>query len=730
MSAYLNPRYRVHGFTRAFERLNRGGQLMHNGGCSLATAGELASWEERFEREWDRVQLADRARAGALLPIVPNLAEWNRFLEVVRAAWCTWLRGLGENPHCLAVLYGGLAFYEYQDRALWPQFATSLQRPPFSPNEQTQINATFSTAVSRLGLGTKRREGSADWVGTAIYHIGIPLSLWEGFLDVCEWALWRTDWEALDDADWRDAISGRTGGLTRLKTFLYENREAASVKIQEMLGARKVLTEDDSLTIDDIKQVCFLRSEYFDYVPETADFLRPANPASLLEHSPRLVWDEQRWRLSLHVPGVSGLPARWRIATVIQQAAPTPHEILLNSAALKSALRVRLEQPNVAQEWDLPGVEPWGLFDLSDGRAVNSKREQLRVRAYDHICHQPLTCVQREGFDEQEYPANEPLELEDGTPCYRTRLIPTRRSARLSFAQAGRTQELQFRETAKIEARVYSGEGQFAAGFRWSEGRMKLDHLPLICVGIPFGYFRDVESVLQQKLQVFLDGTSVSGAWQKFYEDGHRQFYRWRWAYDQVCTLSPGAFEAQFKGKRTLTVEAPELGLSIEERKLEIENPKVGMGECWKNLPGSYLPWFVLCQKREGMKRSDIVHAENAIAPGQEVRYDVLRQYASLGFLRQKGHTWAIVESRAALNKLPSGNWEVLFCGNPCTLWGLFRRMHDLHRGSQLPLVEVVRNKGYPPFLLMCWEARFQPDLHKYLKTHGVHIIPDLFRRS
>jgi len=306
------------------------------------------------------------------------------------------------ESHCLAVLYGGLAFYEYQDRALWPQFATALQRQPFLPNEQTQINATFSAAVSRLGLRVKRREGSADWVGTAIYHIGIPLSLWEGFLDVCEWALWQPDWEALDDADWRGAMSGRTGGLTRLKTFLCENREAARVKIQEMLGARKVLTEDESLTIDDVKQVCFLRSEYFDYVPETADFLRPANPASLLEHSPRLVWDEQRWRLSLHVPGVAALPASWRIATVLQQAALTPHEILLNSAAFNPALKVRLEEPNGAQEWDLPGSEPWGLFDLSDGRAVNSKREQLPVRAYDLISQGPLASVQREGFDEQE----------------------------------------------------------------------------------------------------------------------------------------------------------------------------------------------------------------------------------------------------------------------------------------------------------------------------------------
>ena len=230
-----------------------------------------------------------------------------------------------------------------------------------------------------------------------------------------------------------------------------------------------------------------------------------------------------------------------------------------------------------------------------------------------------------------------------------------------------------------------------------------------------------------------MDETCVAGRWQKSHEDERRQFYSWRWDADvavQPPCGPPANFErTPFRGKRTLTVKAPGLGICIEERQLELENPKPGMDDCWKNLPGEFLPWFVLCQNPQRMMRSDIEHAENAIWPGQEVRYDLLRKYAGLGLLKQQGHAWAIAESRGVLSKLPGGECQLQFCGNPCILWGLFRLMHDRHRRSHLPVVEVEKSGGDPPFLSMRWEGELQRNLRNYLETHEVRIVPDLWRQ-
>jgi len=701
--------------------------------CPFPALSKLTRWEDRFEKDMERIRPNDRARAGALLPVVPSPHDWSNFLEAVEAEWPTWLRGLGEKPHCLIVLYGGLAFYEYEEGRFWPQFQAALGGTTIPPSRQTEINETFVSAADRLGFRIIRHETWTESVGSAVYQIGIPLSLWDGFLDICEWALWRPDWKCLAPLEWSEAVSRRAGGRRRLATFLRESREVTAERIQEMLDARRWLTEDKSLTIDDIKQACFLRPEYFDYVPETADFLRPTNPASLLAHRPRVVWNAERWRLSLHVPGVAALPSTWQIASVVEQAAATAHEIPLNSAAFRPVLEVRLEEPNgFRREWELPGLAPCGLFDLEDGRAVNLKREQLPVRAYDLLSLEPLGSVERTGFDEQEHPVNDPCQLEDGTTCYRTRLLPNDRFARLSFAERGVTRELWFRDRARIEAFVYAGAGHRAANFRWFDGFMKVDHLPLISLGIPFGYFGDTDVALQRQIGVFVDGNSVGGRWQKSHDDEHRQFYFWHWGPDVLgqpkCDGRPGTERTPFRGKRTLTVKAPELGICVTERQLELENPKPGMDECWSSLPGGFLPWFVLCQRPQGMRRCDIAHAENAIAPGQQVRYDLLRRYATVGLLKQEGHTWGIAESRAVLSRLSGGECEMRFCGNPCTLWGLFRLMYDRHRTLRLPAIAVVKNKGELPFLSMRWEGEFEPDLRHYLDTHSVRIVPNLWK--
>ncbi len=680
-------------------------------------AGDLSDWKNRFRKGLQRDGSIAHAKARALLPIIPGYEEWHGFLDSVKVSWDTWLEKLEENPHCVVVLYGGLAFYEYEDARFWPHFEKAVAQQNISPNKQQAINAAFAYSAERLEFPVFRHVAWTDFVGSAVFHIGVPLSLWDGFLDICEWALWQEGWSQLSDREWTDLVNRRVGGRRRLATFLVDSREAATAIIQEMLDARKILGEDKSLTLDDLKGACFVRPEYFDYVPETADFLRPDNPQFLLRNRPRVRWNEHQAQISIHLPPVRDLPAAWHVGSISQPARPAADLIPLNSGAFVPVVTLKLERPGErSEQWVLRGAKSWALFDVTEGWMANPDRQRLPLRSYDILSEEPLTSVERQGFNDQEYEANEVYELEDGTRCYRTHLDPTRRSAFVSFVHEGRPHKLDFRDSSKIETRIYPGSGYQAASFRWVEGRMKVDRLPLVCVGVPHGYYQDVEEFLDDKLKVLIEDSVIEGRWQRFHQDDLRQY--WKWESRELANMC--------KGKKPLVVKASGIGM-IEQRILELENPKPGMDECWEQLPGDFLPWFVLCQKPDGMKWSEIEHAQSAIAPGQEVRYDLLRKYALHGLLRQKGHTWSIFESRAVVMAPNHGQCAVRFCGNPCILWSLFRNMKDKHRAYALPTIEVAKERGLPPFLRMQWHSEFQADLQKYFRRHDVRLVPTLW---
>jgi hypothetical protein len=330
-----------------------------------------------------------------------------------------------------------LAFYDYDENRFWPQFAKAVGSKPLPDSQQGEINRAFARAAESCGLKIRRREGGTDYVGSAVYHIGIPLSLWDGFLEICEWTLWQDNWKGLSDEEWAEAATKRAGSRTRLRNFLLDNREVASAFIQEMHDARKILMKEQHLTIGDLKQACLLRQEYFDEVPETAEFLRPANPESLFQDRARLVWDEQRSRVSLYLPAVARdkLPAIWKIGACTQDAAPTPDTLTLNSAAFAPSLSLNLESRQESESQRLRGIAPWGLFDLEQNRFVNPERQQLPIHSYTLISPKKLDDISRRGFDEVETPANEPYELEDGTVCYVTRLWPVGKHAELSLSK-------------------------------------------------------------------------------------------------------------------------------------------------------------------------------------------------------------------------------------------------------------------------------------------------------
>lgn len=176
------------------------------------------------------------------MPLIPSPTEWTDFLTTIKHDWEYWRSNLLKYPHCLLMLYDGLAFYEYEDNTFWPQFAKAVGLDRITANVQTEINLAVSIIAKESGLYLK----SQDYNGAAIFHIGIPLSLWEDFLDICEWSFWNA-WENLTDEEWEQIINKRSIGRLRLGRFLIKNREAAQKIIKEMLDARRRLEEDPNL---------------------------------------------------------------------------------------------------------------------------------------------------------------------------------------------------------------------------------------------------------------------------------------------------------------------------------------------------------------------------------------------------------------------------------------------------------------------------------------------------
>ena len=678
---------------------------------------KIADWEKRFREEIEKVDESKRQAAGALLPVIPNHEDWNEFLGLMKTFWN---RAVDDSPSCLLILYDGLAFYEYDANSFWPQFQRVIGTKLPSA-EQEGINRAFAKVAREYNLKIRKRPDSTDYVGSAVHHIGIPLSLWAGFLEICEWALSQDNWSALTDEEWSEVATKRSGGRKRLSDFLLDNREAASDFIKEIHAARKRLIEDQHLTISDLQQASLLRQEYFDEVPETAEFLRPEDPESLIRDRARLVWDEDRGRIYLQLPAVSNdkLPATWKIGSLAQDAASTPDILALNVEAFTPQMNLSLESEQQNETQRLQGIDPWGLFDLDWNRFVNPARGHFPIHSYAIISCNSLDNIQRKGFDEEDRP-NDLYELEDGTTCYVTRLWPVEKRAELTLTYEGVKKKLDFRPYSKIEARMFVGEGSYATNFSRYEEYIKLERLPLLCIAIPIGFFQDTRIALQQKFQVSVGQRLAEGVWEKRHEDESREFYFWRWGDGN-----------QVRKKVIVSITSPELGMKFEYP-VEMLLRKDSMDECWQNLPGRFLPWILLAQPSaeatEGMKWNDLMLAKEAIAPEQRgFSEHLLRKYAHYGLLEKRGVKWGIAESRAVFESTDGGECNLRFCGNPAILWSLFRYMYTSKRTPDLPIIEVINTREDPPFLSMRWKEEQQVIIKRYLISHSVNIVSDLW---
>lgn len=744
----------------------------------------LFQWEKCFAERLDKITPDQRQKAGTLLALIPNRNEWQEFLSVVRSEWLSLQNKPHWRPGCLLTLYGGLAFYEYRENTFWQQFADAAAIPSLSANQQKEINESFAYVAGKYGLRILKREHGSDYVGSAIYHIGVPLSLWSGFLEICEWALWQDNWRHLLDDEWKESISKRAGSRTRLIRFLTDNREAASDCIQEMLDARRLFSESESLTISEVKECLFLREEYFEEVPETADFLRPANPDSLFRDRARLVWEEQRNRICLYLPAVSPdkLPATWHIGDIQQQASNTPATLVLNAAAFSSHLSLGLQSNSHTETQRLLGLSPCGLFDLQRNKFVNHDREQLPIGAYAIISASKL-YIKRKGFDEDEdeNPLNELYELKDGTTCYVTRLCPKAKIAEIEITDQHQTKKIRFCSREGIETRILPGIGNLAMRFIHTPERIQVERLPLVCVSIPTGYVNDAESAVRSKVQVTIGDAQnyrVCGEWQELsINNKEREVFFWcwdskplrknyettshhGWDMDFWKSLKPNYETPDLTGSQAIQIRSLALGLQ-DEHVFDVLTSRSLPEDCWKNLPGDYLPWVLLCQSSKGMQWDELANLRNLIAPDRQDDDRLQRQlydYKRFGFLTRDGGAWTITESRAKL-QCDETVCEVSFCGDPSILWGLYRHITNFtsdaaakpqtakpspangrprlikksstafkQSSPSFPIVEIVSCSSRPPFLTMRWRCDLKEKIQHFLKQSSVRIVSDLWR--
>lgn len=678
----------------------------------------LEQWERVFEEQLKVVPMEKRDKAGALLSVIPNHTDWDEFLNSIKEEWWMWGSRLIRYPHCLAVLYGGLAFFKYDNNTFWRHFAEATgYRHNLPGNQQTEINGAYAEAAFQLDLKILKRSGTQYSVGSAVYHVGIPLSLWEGFLDICEWALWQRHWKEMSDEQWIEVVTQRAGGRQRLKSFLIDNREVATEFISEMLDARAILERDEGQNIDEWKRACRIRQEYFDEVPETADFLRPDDPDSLLKNQARLFWARTQQRISIFLPPVSNsdLPGEWHFNSTTRNALSTADEIPINSAAFQNALNLKFISPRGTEVQRLLGLEPWGLFDLVKERFVNTTRTKLPLSQYALISKQPLAQIQIDGWSDNfdENPQNRSYQLADGQEFFVTELWPVANRAKLKISGG---EWLHFGRRHRVALRFFGG-CEDSHVFRFALGKdeiFKAEKWPQLVLEIPKDFLEDSIENFNREFQVLADGKTAEGTWQ-FYEEDEKEeldYYCWRWA-------NPAKI-----GQHEISIKSARLGiLPLGKRKIQpIEILSPTPDNFWPGRieAGNYLIWVLLSAVQDDACWEEMCIARSAVAGLRDVKLSQI--YYEAMKLEQQGylfrrHQWQIRRAGIVFNNNIGNSFHAKYTGLTNRLYSVIRGMPPLKK------LEVKQERGCPPHLEILWPAHQRSHIRSLCEREGISVL-------
>ncbi len=646
-----------------------------------------ADWDSHFEAEFNKIPADRRRKPGAFLSVVPHGADWENYLDFIRREWR--FGRIREFPFCLLTLYAGVAFHNYESGDFWKPFAETIGIEPIPPMLKNSLNEFLHYRAKDIGLETLTNSRGNDFVGTAIFQIGVPLSFWQDFLKICENLLWREDWKSFSSDEWKEFIVRKVGGLPRLKRFLVDNPKTARRLIAEVHDVRRLVASGEN--VEEILQMSFLRPEHFVAAPETEQFISPQKSLekslSFLNHF-RLVWNKNQAKISIYLPPVaaSELPAVWRLGDLEQRADRYQHEFLINRNAFQAKLSLKLEGSSKTSLKKLDGIENWAIFDDDTNCLVNIERTSLPLKSYTLVSAVPLEEIVLKGFDE-EITQNEKFELRDGFECFINRLSPMERKVQTSFVCNGKKHELKFRTKNRVEIFLLAGLDCNAAQFRlYEKNILKTDCLPVPCLIFPTDLFDGEEVDLAEKFKVSLDAQMSVGNWEKSHEDNNQSFYFWRW--DE---------QTKARKNKNLVIESENLAIK-KEFKIEIQLPKANLTDCWANLPDKFLPFVLLAQPNfksdEGTTFDEMRELKEIIQPqGRFVNIGFFHFYENLGVLKGNGKRWQFARSKIYFGANNGGSF-LRFCGNPSFLWQTLRYLADNLPNTEFGKIEVISKKG------------------------------------
>ena len=674
--------------------------------------------EKFYRKEIENIPHNMRQRAGALLRCVPDRTEWEELQQMLKnSPWAVDPMAQPGNPfpHLLLVLYAGVAFHEYKDATFWPQFCRVVGLSSLSPNRKQKFNESFAQAADAADLPIIKNAAGCSFVSTAVFFIGVPVSLWDEFLIICEWALYHKGWKNFSADQWQAELENRFGRWKRLVKFLTENRKTAREFIQEMLDARKMLTEDSQLNLSDIRQASILRPEYFEEVPEMAEFLRPNDPESLLQRRPRLLWRDNR--MAIHLPPVSEEGAVWRFDKKTQPASDCATELPVNRKAFQERLTIQLQSGQNTKPFRIPGLHPFGLWDEESNRFVNQNRACLPLRSYRLVSLKELK-IEGKGWDKDDEGETENVSifLKDGAQVFVTNLWPAH--DRPALKVNGR--KIKFGRRESIKLRLYSGsENSYACRFLLRENcPIQIEqgpHLvPHLVLEIPEGFVEDDDDLCDREFEVLVDGKPAPGKWQFFHDypenNPDKEYYQW----ESVEPISRGEHIIQVRSRHAGIIP---LGKEKEFRVKIIES--LGR-DCWSNPSqmGKYLFWVLLSQIQKESTWENFWIARQSVAGFANVNLNQndWKKLEKHGYLSRRRGRFEVLKSCMVFGRSMGGQFTAYYCG-------LVNRLHAVVRKfPPIKMIEAKQERGFPAHLEIQWPQNYQPSIRDICQRENIKI--------
>jgi hypothetical protein len=662
----------------------------------------------QFESAFDSIPLEQRRKPAALLSIIPEKHEWEEYIEFIRQEWR--YGRIIEFPFCLITLYASVAFFAYESGDFWKPFEKTVNNK-ISNSERKQLHDSFFDSVKETGLEFLSSPERNDFVGSAIFQIGVPLTYWDDFLKICENLWWKDNWQNFTNQEWEEFVTRKVGPLQRLKRFLLENPNTARRFIKEVHDVRELINSGE-IPIEEVLNLSFLRPEHFEEVPETADFLSPLNPEKLFKNQFQIVFDESNSKINLYLPPVKQekLPAVWKINDLEIKADLYQQQIEINAHAFQTKILFQLESEHKNEKRKINGIESWALFDEESGYRINIERQSLPLKSYTVLSLKPLENVILKGFDDDAELINQTFELNDGSNVFITKLVPLEEKAKVCFAYESENTELKFQSKGKVNIFLLAGRNEKAMQFRLFENTLKTNHLPVPCLTLPIDLFEENEVDLAGKFKVLIDEQETSGKWQKTSSDNYNEIYIWEWNE-----------ETKVRKNKKLIIECEGLGIK-KEFKIEVLQPKENLAECWNNFPDKYLPFILLAQPNfksdKGTTFDEMREIKEIIAPNQRfVGLGFFHFYEKFGILKGLGNRWQFDKSKLYLGENEDGSF-LRYCGNPCVFWQLIRFLSEKFPQFEFGQVEVFSKKGELTHLYLALTKEQKEVCEKYANDY------------